>query len=88
MYPEIQYLVKNFKTFYSVYDKEEEDLILRECNKCSNNSITIDGNKLIIGNNWNNGITDEIVYLILTYKIDIFIVKKYCFNYEIPNYLI
>ncbi len=101
IYPNLKYSVINFGTKHDIYKKEIEDLsydfIHTDKNtgvNCYNtdfieiyngNPLFIDGNKLIIYGNWDNGINDEIVFLILNYQIDIVIIKDMCWNNPIDK---
>lgn len=47
--------------------------------------IIIDGNKIVIYENWCKNISDEIMTLILIYQIDIIIIRDINFNYPIDK---
>jgi hypothetical protein len=70
---------------YDIYEKEPEDKLNFYPNddKIYENELIVDCNKLIITNKWENGINDEIKYLIDFYQIDILIIRKNNFNHPI-----
>ncbi len=97
IYPELKYKLINYGIKYDIYAKEPEDFELSsegyrskndydiEYLKHSDDSLIIDGNKLIICAGYKNDIDDKIIFLILNYQIDVLIIRHSYWNKPIDN---